>query len=815
MRLFKAFVFSFVLACFCHNANAQVLNADQLERVDIDKVSDAEILAYYNRARQTGLTDDQIADVLKTRGMPNSEIQKLRLRLEKIKTTGVQTPTAATSSANSSTATRVVSDSLPVMGTKPPDRDTTIFGSELYTNAQLNFAPNLRIATPANYVIGPGDELLVDVYGYSEKNYRLPVSAEGTVYIQNVGPIKVAGLSVDEAAKKIRSQLAGTIYRAINSGQTKVSVSLGDIRSIQVTIIGQAMRPGTYTVPSLATAFNVLYLCGGPNDRGSYRNIELVRNGKLLATIDLYDFLHKGISRSNVLLHDQDVIRIPYTETRVTLSGAARRTGKFELKSGETAANLIDYAGGFADTAYRQEIKVNRISDSGQLVIDVAAKDFESFEPKPADVISIGAANTRYLNRVTVVGAVLRPGNYEFSTGMSLREVLQKAGGLLPEAFTQRATIIRKKEDLSLTAVTFSPESIIAGTQQITLQKEDEIRISSKFDLQDERTITIEGEVRQPGNYRFAEGITVRDIILQAGGFTDRADSTFVEVSRRLNQQNITSRDYQQSEVFNINLSKGLGDNGSINVLAANDLIIVRPGAKAESLRSVYVNGMVVSSGRYPLIYSTERVSDVLKRAGGFRGGADSAVVNIRRFVRKDLSEEARRNLLEKVLQIGRDSLLLNPELRNNFLSDFQFITVDLNKVREWPGGNEDLILEDGDLLDVPRASSLVKISGEIYNPTSLPYQEGKTSAKYYVKQSGGFTTDARKGRVFVLYPDGRTGTVNKFLFFKSYPKVTQRSEVFVPSKELEKRNRLSTGEWVAISSIMATLATIVISLTQ
>jgi protein involved in polysaccharide export with SLBB domain len=673
------------------------------------------------------------------------------------------------------------------------------------------FEPNYKIATPASYALGPGDELLVQVYGYSEQTYNLTVNNEGNVYIPNVGPIAVTGLSVDDAATKIKNRLAATIYKAIKSGQTKVTVTLGKIRSISVTVIGQASKPGTYSIPSLSTLFNLLYICGGPGNQGSYRNIEVIRGNKLYRKVDLYAFLLRGDRKDNVLLQDQDVVRIPYYDTRVSIDGQVRRSGKFEMQPGETLDQLMTYCGGFSDSAYRSMVKAVRVADTGRMVVNVKASEFGAFKVQTGDAFSVSKTATRLFNRVTVSGAVYRPDDYAYQPDIDLRQLLENSG-LRPDTYRERGFISRLNNDQSQSGISFNINEVMAGRQVIKLQPEDIVTITSIYDLKDALTVDIQGEIRVPSKYGYRQNMTVKDLILLAGGFTEAADIGSVEVSRRVADADVSAEVYRQANILYLNLRDGVdGSNGNI-VLQPYDVVMVRRRSSYENQRRVYVTGQVPSPGPYVLQTSKETISSVVKRAGGFKSSADSSSVSIKRFTNLGMAGEERQRTVERLLSINRDSLLANPRLRETYLSNVDFLSVNVNKIKEQPGGPEDIVLEDGDIIEIARSSSLVRVSGEVYHPTSLPYEKG-ANAHYYIKRAGNYTSSARRSRAFVIYPDGRSESVKKFLFFKSYPSVTARSEIFVPSKALEGKRGLSTTEWIAISSILASLATIFVTL--
>jgi protein involved in polysaccharide export with SLBB domain len=795
-------------------SQSTTLNSDNLKNIKVDALSDSEIKSYYQRATAAGLTPDQLMKMASDRGMPVEEIGKLKSRLENLGQPKVNRNDTSQSNGRDfpSEADRKIDIDAMQVPSQKIKRDTTIFGSELFMEGSLVFEPNLRIPSPGNYILGPDDQIIVNVFGYSEQTYNLIVNAEGNVYIQNVGPIKVVGNTIEEASDRIKNKLASTIYKAIKTGQTKVEISLSKIRSIRVTVIGQATKPGTYTVSSFTTLFNLLYQCGGPNDMGSYRNIEVIRGNKIIRKVDLYAFLMDGDRKDNLLLEEQDVVRIPYYSIRTKLEGQAKRIGKFELLSEEKLGQLLKYSGGFSDSAHQSSVQVTRLSDNGYTLFTVNATEFNSFLPKSGDAVVIGKALNRYLNRVTVDGAVMRPGDFELKSGMNLKELLALAGGVREDAYLDRAIISRVNEDLTSTTLSFAVKEVLSGKTDLVLKKEDVVKISSIFDLKDQEILTIEGEVRNPGSFAYSKKITLRDLILKAGNFTDAANPKMVEISRRIKNTDVTQSDFQQTQIIKVDIENGLTSSNAETELLPFDAVVVRAEPGYNRRRWVYLDGQVMNAGRYVLEASSERISHLLLRAGGFKGSADSSSITVKRLVNSNVPTEERQKIVERMLNINPDSLANNPRLRDAYFKNVELLGVNVQKVKATPGGNEDLILEDGDVITVSRASNLVRVSGEVRNPTLLAYEEGD-NAKKYIKGSGGFTDKARKSGVFVIYPDGRSKPVKQFLWFKKYPKMTPRSEVFVPAKAEDNKKGFGTGEWIAVSSIVASLATMLVAL--
>lgn len=802
-----------VFGIFSHVFSQSDLSSGDLRNVKIDAISDSDIKAYYDRATSSGISEDQVYQIVQQRGLPSEELTKLKQRVGFLKTGNSQPKVAARASDPvASTTNRVASPSTAEVPMATFKKDSSIFGSELFSASSNVFVPDLRIATPSNYVLGPDDELTVNVFGYSEQTYNLTVNREGNIYIPNVGPINVNGLSIEQASTRIKAKLASTIYRNINSGATKVQISLGKIRSIRATVIGEARKPGTFTVSSLTTLFNILYLCGGPSEMGSYRNIELIRGNQVTRKIDLYGILTNGDFRDNVLLEEGDVIRIPYYVTRATLVGQVKRPGIFEMKAGETFNTLLNFAGGFTDSAYRASVQIKQITDQEKRISDVPAVSFATYKPSGSDYITVGKILNRFTNRVSIAGAVQRPGDYQLEANMTVGQLIQKAGGLREDAYLERGVISRQNDDLTPSSVAFNVKDAINNFTSLPLKKEDVISVASITGLKDKYTVNIEGEVHAPGEFEWRQNLTVKDLILLAGGFTDLANTSSIEVSRRIKNANVVESQYKQSDVVRIDIQNGslAGTSGDL-VLTPFDIVVVRASSGYLPQRSVYINGQVLNPGRYVLQNNTQRISDMVERFGGFRSAADSNFITLRRVANLGISVEEKQRLFERLLNVDSDSLNSDSKLKNEIYRNYDLISINVKKAVTEPASTANIMLEDGDVITVERASNLIKVSGEVYYPTVIPFEEGK-SLKYYINRSGSFTDNARKKGAMVIYPDGRAKSVGKFFFLKSYPSITPRSEIFVPAKSRSNRGRLSTGEWVAISSIFATLGTLVIT---
>jgi len=780
-----------------------------LRQIKVDLLNDADILQYYNRLQQAGISLEQASQIALAKGMPQEEITKLQRRL------------AVLVSSQKTGLRGSLSDSLQT-GRKENETDIIlrdeavdkrIFGADLFSTSSLAFEPNLRIATPANYTLGPDDELIVSVYGMSEAKYTLKVNPEGYVYIQNAGPILVSGLSMEDAEEKIKKKLASTIYRAISSGQTKVQVSLGNIRSIRVTIIGEAKKPGTYTVSSLATLFNALYLCGGPGDNGSYRKIELVRNNSVYKTVDIYDFLLHGSLAGNVRLADDDVIRIPYYAARVSVSGEVKRRGIFEILKGDKLDNVLENAGGFSDSAYRSSVKILQVTDKERKVTDVNNNSFGTYELNGGDAIFVGKVLNRYSNRIVIKGAVMRPGQFEMTDNITLKQLIQKADGLREDAFLNRGIITRLKDDLTVEVVSFDVARILNGTaQDIPLKREDQVTISSIFDLQDKKTISIQGEVRSAGTYEFKDSTTIKDLIFEAGGFSEAATGKRIEVARRVINADPSSTSAEIAKIVQVDKEKDLQIDTDNFYLQPFDMVIVRNNPGYFTQKTVTVNGEVLYPGPYVINSTDEKLSSIINRAGGFKNTADASAASLRRVNRIDAQSDIKLKKVEKLAEGQTSDTVVSDSLAREAVKPYDLIGINLETVMEKPGITNDLILEDGDIVFVPKKNQAVKVRGEVLFPTQFAFQEGH-NMKYYIDKAGGFSSNAEKKKSFVLNSNGNARTVKKFLFFKNYPAIKAGDEIYVPQAPDRSGKGLSTAEVIGITSAVASLAAVVIAL--
>lgn len=805
MRIFKILFLSVCLMLFGNQqlkAQKNLLDVQDLSSVNIDAYKDEDLKVFLGKVNSLKISQQEVYNLLKAKGLPDAEAEKLKNRLSIISLRANQEEKDKYKPEEEEK--RVYDSSANKLPMQDNLKNMDVFGAELFTKNSMVFEPNLRIPTPSSYILGPDDEVIINVFGMSEKKYKLQVTEDGEIYIPNVGPLYVTGLSIEQATQKIKSRLASTIYKAINSGKTSVQISLGNIRSIRVTVIGQAQKPGTLTVSSLTTLFNALYLCGGPGPKGSFRAIEVIRGNQVKRVADLYSFLVEGNQSDNILLQEGDVIRIPYYSNMVKLTGNVKRTGLYEIKENETVDKLIIYCGGFDEKAYKQGITITRIGDLGKKVFSLEKKDFNSFALNAGDECFVSKNSDKYINRVTVKGSVLRPGDYEISDGLNLNELIERAGGTTDDAYLQRASIFRYMQNRVPTIESINLDSCIRFKQTVKIYNNDSVFIHSIFDFRDSMYVNIDGNVRNPSVIKWRENMSLFDVILAAGGITELGDSNNIEISRRVMNANVNQANHSESQLINT----GLHSN---TPLMPFDQIIVKSSSGYVVQRSVTLVGDVKIPGKYILQKSGDKILDVIKRAEGFKASADSSSATVRRIIKSNLSLREREALFQRLLNIDNDSLASNQKLRNEVYKSYEIISVNIEQTLANPNSPENLVLEDGDVITVDKNTSLVKVSGEVYYPTILPY-DGKRNAKYYIKQAGNSMPSARKGGVLVIYPNGKAKSVKSFLFFRSYPRVISRSEVFVPQKNKSNKNKIGLGELAVIASALGVVANVILS---
>jgi protein involved in polysaccharide export with SLBB domain len=816
--------------------------------VKVDELSDAQVQQLMQRAESAGYNDAQLEQMAAAQGMKQEEVLKLRARVEALRKNGgaVDTKASSQSSNDNDQAGRSYNAADTTNNKKNAQLDKTkselrdafgnlipkIFGSELFKNADIKFEPNLRMATPKSYIIGPDDQLLIDLTGDNEANYKLQVSPDGTIRLQYVGLVSVGGLSIEQAITKIRSVMSRT-YPGLKNGRTNVSVNLGNIRSIKITLLGEVVKPGSYTLSSLSTVFNALNASGGPNENGSFRKIQVIRNNKVVTTIDVYDFLLKGIQVGNIRLQDQDVINIPVYQTRVEMSGEVKRPALYEVVNPESLEDVINFAGGFSNKAYTAKIKVLQNTNKERRISDVSADDFRKYNPLNGDKYIVETILDRFANRVEIAGAVFRPGQYELENGLTLKQLIQKADGLKEDAFLNRGYISRLNSDNSMALLSFDVDKILKGIEKdIPLRREDKVTISSIFDLREEYKVDIKGEVRNPGVFNYSEGMTLESLIQMAGGFKEGATPNRIEIARRIKNSDATSISAKTAEILNVSVSPDLKLKDSTFILQPFDIVSIRTSEGYQVQQQVKVEGEVLYPGIYTIIRKDERISDVIKRAGGltvlsFAEGASlkrpgserdenelrdangklkskkSLSTSNRNAIDKDEEEMQKLANLKRLQGAGvQDTAQLIQEVK---ILGSDLVGIDLVKILKSPASKYDLLVEDGDIIRVPKQLQTVKVTGEVLRPTNIVYSPNK-SMKQYINGAGGFTYNANKKSAYIQYANGSVDAGRKFLFFNNYPSVKPGAEIFVPKRA--PREKFGVAGIAAVSAALSGLIT-------
>ncbi len=782
-----------------------------LSNFKVDALSDEEISKFKLQIQQSGLNETQAEQLALQRGLPSAELSKLRFRLAALNNVSSQ----KNNSISSKAINRISVDSGTYLNPQPylestRDFKNTVFGSELFNNPTPIFEPNLRIATPKNYTIGPDDELVIDIFGSQEANYHLMVSPEGSISIPYIGIIPVNGLSIEQAIGRIKAKLTVGGYSSLANGQTQLQVSLGKIRSIKVTVIGEVKKPGSYSISSLSTLFNVLYAAGGPTVKGSFRQIELIRNNKQIIKLDAYDFLLRGDQTKNIRLQDQDVVRVPTAEVQVSLMGEVKREGIFEVLPNESLKKVIDFAGGFTNEAYTASVQVKQITDREKTIKDVLKQSFDAYYPKRGDSVKVGRILNRYANTVTITGAVYRPGVFEYENGLLLSQLIRKADGLKDDAFRERGVIVRTNDsDLTKRIIPFDVNGVVTKTStDIKLWKNDEIIIEEASAYKEKYSISLEGEVRKPGLYPYFEGITLNDLLFLADGFTDASATGNIEIARRISGDDNSSKN-KTAIIIDVAAEKNLRLLGNEIPLQPWDVISIRRKKDYKEQISVKVEGEVKFPGNYILAEKNERVSNLLKRAGGI---TDEAFIEAASLIRVNNMLNEGKVSEDKVRKIQQQLKDTSSGLIESYTKPTIKVGLDLSRILTNPRGLEDILLQEGDVLSIPKQHSEIKVNGEVMVPSEVVYKKGE-SLKYYINKAGGYTDNARERKVYVLYPNGDASRIKHFLFVKRYPPITPGSEILIPKIPEKKSNGLTTTEIIGLTSALASMAGVVIAI--
>jgi protein involved in polysaccharide export with SLBB domain len=797
--------FRFLLVLFFVSMQG-VLMAQQLP-VSVENLSDEQLMQLVSKYQLSGLSESDLEAKAKGYGLSTDQIMVLKKRMSMLEVGG----DLSKSTYNNKTDSYVLRNKIYTKGPSIKPKDSTgtlkVFGSEIFDNEDMSFEPNLSIATPQGYILGVNDQLVIDVFGVSDITKKLKITTEGDIRFPNLGPIQVAGLTIEEARVRIKKSLA-KIYPGITSGKVAVQISLGQIRSITVSLLGEVRRPGKYTVSALATLMNALYASGGPNDIGSFRNIELVRAGKTKVIFDLYNFLLRGDLGNNVLLQDEDVIRVaPYTK-RVALKGAFKKPAIFDVNPGENAFDLLKYAGGFSDIAFRDLVRVTRIGAAHKEILTLRQEQLKDFSLSSGDTLTVDTLANIYSDRVMVTGSVYHPGVYGIQQIKTLRDLMQ-AVKPREQAYFERAMIRRYRSDYTPSLINFNINEVLSGKFNLDLVREDSVHIYERNELKEKYNVYINGEVNNQGSYEFYEGMTVQDLVLMAGGYRDGATRQKIEVSRRLRPD--TGKDTAAYSVIKeIAFTDAAQAAGSDFSLQPFDIISVRraPGYKEQI--NVSVEGEILYPGKYTLASGHERLSDIIQRAGGLKQNAfaQGAILVRKTFVGISQADASlvstKANLINQPGGAGNSGVGtgIDSALVKKLENQQKPVGIRLQQALEHPGSIEDIFLEEGDVLKIPKAIQTIQTFGTVNAPRQIIYREG-IGFREAVRESGGFALGASRRHSYVVYANGEVRSTRNFLFFHSYPAIKPGAEIYVPQR---RSSRMSTGETIGLVSSLTSL---------
>ena len=843
MRKTTTILFLFFSILFGFNSlNSQSFN--DFSNINFSTVSDSELDLLMRRASAQGYTQFDLLKLARAQGLSQSEVEKLDKRFKSAQTVAYVAENASTPLEETRLRKRW-QEEMEVYR----EMESDIYGYEVFRgNTFLSFQSNLNIPTPSDYVLGPGDKLFIDIYGQSENYYQAEISPDGDLILENFGPINVSGMTVEKANIRLINKLK-KVYTGLSSKKTFVNISVGIPRAIRVNIVGEVNLPGTYNFSAFNTVYNAIYVAGGITENATLREVKLFRDNKLVDTIDIYKFLNEGNQSSNVRLENNDLIVVgPYTN-RVSISGGVKIPGKFEIKNGETIADLINYAGGFSEDSYSKSIRITRIFDEKYKIVDVNSDQYEFFQLKSGDKIEIDKIIEKYDNRLIIKGSVYKPGVFALSEGMTVLNLIEKAEGIKPDTYLERGFITRTNEDFSTTNISFNLSNQINSIDNpILLKKDDVLNILSINELRDDNYIEISGEINKPGVYPFSSNLTLNDLILLAGGVRKNATLAGIEISR-INK----SDDSESAQIFKLSLDD-LESELNFN-LEPFDNIIIRKNPDIDIKRFARVEGEVKYPGEYAISSKKERISDLINRSGGpneyayYKGATlirktefaeeysliENEINDLKSLKEKILTNN---NLTESekllVSRIDKDLEKLNQENSTNQdfssfvkkeriseivkrnaldgdipLAKSESIGIDLDQILKNPGLKSDLLIEDGDIIVIPKKLETVRLRGELLYPTTVRHSPSR-GLKYYINSAGGFDLKAKRSSTYVVYANGDVARTKKFLFFNLYPKAEPGCEVIIPRKS--EKNPLAVSQ---ILNFTTGLAALIIAINQ
>lgn len=770
------------------------------------RMTDQQVIEYVKQATQEGKEQKQIALELARKGVTRKQAERIKKQYEQQMGTDASNMQGtelneARLREETQDETTVLTDNQPT--TEELAQEDQVFGRNIFNTRNLTFEPNSNMATPPNYQLGPGDEVIIDIWGASQTSIRQTITPDGTINMQELGPIYLSGMTVEEANRFLKNKL-GTVFSNENN---QIRVTLGNTRTIQINIMGEVVQPGTYALSAFSTVFHALYRAGGVNDIGSLRNVQLVRNGKKIAAVDVYDFIMQGKIKDDIRLQEGDVIIVPAYDMLVKMSGNVKRPMRFEMKKDETLAALIKYAGGFNADAYSKSVRMVRQNGMEYEVKTVDEMDYSVCQLRDGDVVTVGAILNRFTNKVEIKGAVYRPDIYALDGKVNtVRALIEKAQGLMDDAFTNRAVLQRQRDDLTSEVVSVDVKALMNGTiPDIPLRKNDILYIPSIHDLQDLGSVTIYGEVAKPDSYPYADNMTLEDLIIQAGGLKEAASTVRVDVSRRIKDTKSVNSTDSIGQMFSFALKDGFVIDGQPGfVLQPYDQVFVRRSPGYQTQQNVNIQGEVIFGGTYTLTSKAERLSDLVKKAGGV---TNSAYVRGAKLIRVANDEEKKR-MQDVVKLMGR-------ELGENAIDSLGLqvdslfsVGIDLEAALANPGGDADLVLREGDVLNIPEYVNTVKINGAVMMPNTVSYRKGE-KVSYYLSQAGGYSQHAKKSKKFIIYMNGQVAKVKG----NGSKQIEPGCEIIVPNKKQSKANIGNILGYATSFSSLATMAATIVSL--
>ena len=765
------------------------------------QMSDSQVIEYVKSEHAKGTSQDAIGKALLQRGVTQAQLLKIKSQVEQEK----RASTSTSQRASSESVLRESAEEYYPQRMKDSIRSSKrkIFGKDVFSQKDLTFAPTMNIPTPTNYKLGAGDEVVIDIWGASQTTIRKTITPEGSVNIESLGPVFLSGMTIEQANEIVRRKLSN-LYAGVDEegGASYISLTLGQIRSIQVNVMGEVVTPGTYTVSSLSSVFHALYLAGGINDIGSLRTVNLYRGGKKVASVDIYDFILRGQTPDDIRLSDGDVIVVPAYQSLVNITGEIKRPMWYEITSDEHASDLINYAGGFTGEANVENISLSRKTGKYRQMYTLNPETMLSFTLADGDSIAIGKGLDLYDNRVQIDGSVLFPGYYEIGGDIrTVADLIKKAGGLKEDAFLDRAVLTREKDDLTFETLALNLnnlESSASGNTQ--LKKNDILYIAANTIDEDLGDFTIAGMVANPGQYSFAENTTIKDLIVRAGGLLSSASTARVDVSRRIIDPASTTNATIIAETFSFSIEDGLVADGKSNfILEPYDQIYVRKSPGFQEQRNVQVDGEVLFPGAYTLVEKEQRVSEVIKLAGGLSDNAYAAGARLIRVMTED--ERARQK--QYLENLARGTMKDSISTASLETSIEYTVGIELDKAIANPKSEYDIVLRENDRLIIPEFNNTIKINGAVMHPNTVLYKKGE-SLKYYIEQAGGYSDLAEKKRAYIVYMNGMTAKAKG----SSKDLIKPGSEIIVPTKE--EKEKMSLGQTIALGSSITSMASVI-----